>query len=106
MLERSQYWKNGEQARHLGMFLLALNLPQVRFHDLRASWATMMLSNGIEPIKVMSMGGWQSLSRLQIYVRKSGVHIKGITDNLDLHNPNINDGATVTSLFSEKLTNL
>ncbi|WP_413612924.1 tyrosine-type recombinase/integrase [Bdellovibrio sp. HCB-110] len=95
VLPRSRDWEKGEQARHLRMFLQALGLPQVRFHDLRASWATMMLSHGVEPIKVMAMGGWQSLSRLQIYVRKSGVHIKGITDSFDLHNPCQKDAEVV-----------
>ncbi len=91
VLPRSRDWEKGEQARHLRLFLQAVGLPSVRFHDLRASWATMMLSNGVEPIKVMAMGGWRSLSRLQIYVRKAGIHIKGITNNFDLHNPRKQD---------------
>ena len=99
VLPRSRDWEKGEQARHLRMFLQALGLPQVRFHDLRATWATLMLSNGVEAIKVMSMGGWKSLSRLQIYVRKAGVHIKGITDGFDLHNP-CQDQAQVVTLKS------
>ena len=45
------------------------------------------MSSGVEPIKVMSMGGWKSLSRLQIYVRKAGLNVKGITDNLNIHDP-------------------
>ncbi len=36
----------------------------------------------------MSMGGWRDLKTMQRYIRKAGVDIKGITNNLDLHNPN------------------
>jgi integrase len=78
-------WQKGEQARQLATFLSANGLPGVRFHDLRASWATMLLSKGVEPIKVMKMGGWKDLETMMIYARKAGVDIKGATDCLNLH---------------------
>lgn len=87
VLPRSRNWEKGEQARMLKYFLEGIGLPTVKYHDLRATWATIMMSNGIEPIKVMSMGGWKSLSRLQIYVRKAGLNVRGITDNLNIHDP-------------------
>ena len=70
----------------LRMFLCGLGLPAIRFHDLRATWATLLLSKGVEPIKVMIMGGWKDLKTMQIYVRKAGVDIAGATDCLDFHN--------------------
>jgi len=82
VLPRVQGWETGDQARILRWFLEEINLPIIRFHDLRASWATIMLSKGVEPIKVMSMGGWKDLKTMQIYIRKSGIHIQGITDAL------------------------
>lgn len=82
VLPRIDKWDRGEQARELRMFLEGLGLPRIRFHDLRASWATIMLSKGIPPIKVMMMGGWKDLKTMQHYVRKAGVNIKGITDDL------------------------
>ena len=69
------------------MFLLGIGLPTVRFHDLRATWATLMLSKGIEPIKVMIMGGWKEMKTMQIYMRKAEVDIRGITNCLDFHDP-------------------
>jgi len=87
VLPRIDKWEKGEQARELRTFLMGLGLPRLRFHDLRASWCTIMLSMGIEPIKVMKMGGWKDLKTMQIYMRKAGVEIKGITDRLDIHNP-------------------
>lgn len=87
VLPRIDKWNKGEQARELRVFLLGLGLPRIRFHDLRATWATIMLTNGIPPIKVMSMGGWQDLKTMQHYIRKAGVDTTGISDDLSLHNP-------------------
>ena len=74
------------------MFLIGLGLPIVRFHDLRATWATLMLSKGVEPAKVMIMGGWNDLKTMMIYMRKAGINIRGITDCLKLHNPSYETG--------------
>ena len=92
VLPRIPEWAKGEQARQLRLFLAGLGLPRIRFHDLRATWATLMLSKGIEPIKVMKMGGWKDLKTMQVYVRKAGVDIKGITDSFLLHNPSNHEG--------------
>ena len=83
VLPRIRDWETGTQAKPLRAFLIQLGLPEIRFHDLRASWATIMLTKGVEPIKVMSMGGWKDLKTMQIYIRKSGVNIKGITNDLN-----------------------
>jgi integrase len=91
VLPRLSRWEQGHQAHALRMFSMGLGLPLVRFHDLRASWATLMLSKGIEPAKVMVMGGWKELKTLMIYLRKSGISIRGITDGLNLHDPNRSD---------------
>ena len=84
VLPRIDKWDKGEQARELRMLLVAIGLPQIRFHDLRASWATIMLSKAVEPIKVMAMGDWRDIKTMQGYIRKAGVNIKGITEKLDL----------------------
>lgn len=85
VLPRLEKWEKGEQARELRMFLTGMGLPAIRFHDLRATWATIMLGRGIEPIKVMFMGGWKDMKTMMIYMRKAGIEIRGITDNLKLH---------------------
>ena len=85
VLPRIDDWDAGRQAEILRTFLLGINLPRIRFHDLRASWATLCLSRGIEPVKVMSMGGWKDLKTMMIYVRKAGINIRGMTDSLNFH---------------------
>lgn len=87
VLPRISQWDEGYQATALRMFLVGLGLPVVRFHDLRATWATVMLSKGVEPAKVMVMGGWNDIKTMMIYMRKAGIDIRGITDVLNLHNP-------------------
>jgi len=95
VLPRNSKWDKGEQARELRMFLAGMGLPQIRFHDLRATWATLLLSKGVEPVKVMKMGGWKDLKTMMFYVRKAGVDIKGSTDCLDLHNPSHKVGQVI-----------
>ena len=90
VLPRIDSWDIGRQAEILRTFLIGIRLPAIRFHDLRASWCTIMMSKGIEPVKVMSMGGWRDLKTLMIYIRTAGINIRGITDLLDLHNPSRN----------------
>jgi integrase len=85
VLPRLTKWDKGEQARELRNFLALLGLPRIRFHDLRASWATAMLNRGIEPAKVMLMGGWKEMKTMMLYMRKAGISIKGITDGLVFH---------------------
>ena len=87
VLPRINHWDEGHQAEVLRMFLTGIGLPQIRFHDLRATWATLMLGKGVEPAKVMVMGGWNDIKTLMVYMRKAGINIRGITDCLKLHNP-------------------
>ena len=87
VLPRISSWTQGIQAIELRKFLLGIRLPLIRFHDLRASWCTALLSHGVEPVKVMSMGGWQDIKTMQIYLRKAGIDIEGGTDSLSFHNP-------------------
>lgn len=83
VLPRVQGWESGEQARYLKWFLEEINLPTIRFHDLRASWATIMLSKGVEPIKVMKICGWKDLKTMSYYLRLSDIDEKGVTEGLN-----------------------
>jgi integrase len=85
VLPRLYKWDKGEQARDLRTFLLGMGLPAIRFHDLRATWATILLSKGVEPVKVMKMGGWKDMDTMMIYVRKAGIDIAGALNGLNLH---------------------
>lgn len=77
-------WRRGEQAKSLKEFCKKLNIPMIKFHTLRACFATLLISNGIEPIKVMKVCGWRDLKTMARYIRLAGIDEKGITDNLNL----------------------
>lgn len=97
LLPRLPKWYKGEQARCLRHFLVGIGLPPVRFHDLRATWATMMLAKGVAPAKVMSIGGWRDMETMMIYMRKAGLDIKGATDCLDnVFNPAVSNAQVVS----------
>jgi integrase len=101
VLPRIDQWDSGYQAAALRMFLTGLGLPVVRFHDLRATWATLMLGKGVQPAKVMVMGGWNDLKTMMIYMRKAGIDIRGITDVLSLHNPS-REGGQIVSITEKR----
>ena len=97
LLPRLPKWYKGEQARCLRQFLVGIGLPAIRFHDLRATWATMMLAKGVAPAKVMSIGGWRDMETMMIYMRKAGLDIKGATDCLDnVFNPAVTTAEVVS----------
>jgi integrase len=87
VLPRLSQWDKGEQARELRAFLIGIGLPPVRFHDLRASWATLLLNKGVAPAAVMSMGGWRDPKTMFIYLRKAGIDIQGATRCLNFGGP-------------------
>jgi integrase len=83
VLPRLTKWTKGEQARELRSFLIQLGLPRIKFHDLRASWATYILSKGVPPASVMVQGGWKDLKTVMIYLRKSGIEIENTLKDID-----------------------
>lgn len=84
VLPRIRSWERGDAARELRKFLIGIGLPEIRFHDLRASFATTMLRNGTAPITVMKICGWQDLKTMQYYIRLGSLEVKGATDGLQL----------------------
>ena len=78
-------WKNGQGGNVIRMFLERIGINKdVVFHTLRACFATHLLSTGVEPLKVMRMGGWSDLKTFQIYLRMSGVDVRGVAEGLDV----------------------
>lgn len=57
MLPRKKEWHNGEQAESLKTFLKTLKIRPVKFHALRACFATQMHSNGVPAPIFMKIGG-------------------------------------------------
>lgn len=46
------------------------------------------------------MGGWKDMKTMMIYMRKTGIDIRGMTDCLNLHDPNFSGAKVLNFLTS------
>lgn len=81
---RYDSWRKGAQATILREFCIGHGLPSIKFHTLRACFATQLIRMAIAPGKVMSIGGWKDLKTMQRYIRMAGIEVKGATEGLML----------------------
>lgn len=84
VLPRFSSWEDGRQAELLREFCIGCGLPSIRFHTLRACFATQLIKDGIAPAVVMKICGWRDLKTMQRYIRLAGIEVKGATDGLKL----------------------
>jgi integrase len=82
VLPRHNTWRNGDQSVETKNFLTKIGLRPVRFHDLRASFITQLLCNGVTTPKVMIVAGHAKLSTTDLYLRLAGLDVSGVTDSL------------------------
>lgn len=59
-------------------------LPSIRFHSLRACFATLLIRDGVAPAIAMKICGWRDLKTMQRYIRLAGIEIEGATDQLKI----------------------
>lgn len=81
------HWRefaDGEQGKPLKLILRALNMPPIRWHDLRATGITLMVTSGTAHSKIMKISGHKSISSFNIYLRLAGVDVAGATDHIFL----------------------
>lgn len=100
VLPRFKDWDKGYQARILRMFCKGIGVPSVKFHTLRACFATLLVQNGVAPAQVTAMGGWKDQETMAIYIRRAGIDIKGAAASLKLL-PSREAAGRVVSLFRE-----
>ena len=82
ILPRMIHWTGGKQAKILKLFCRSIGLPEIRFHTLRACFATQLIGSGVEPVKVMKICGWKDLKTLGVYLRLAGIDERGVTEGL------------------------
>ncbi len=68
----------------LKAFCVSEGLKPIKFHTLRACFATHLLAAGVPEAKVMKVGGWKDRETMMIYVRMAGIDEAGATEALDL----------------------
>lgn len=82
LLPRIGEWRRGEQSRFLRDFCKGTGIPEIKFHDLRATFITNMLSKGVALNVVMSIVGHRRISTTDVYNRLAGVGVKGSTNKI------------------------
>lgn len=87
VLPQLKEWENGEQAQVTREFCRAIGVREVKFHDLRATFITNLLSRGVPLAQVMAIVGHSQIKTTNVYLRKAGVDIKGATENLGYSAP-------------------
>lgn len=75
-------WENGEQAKVTREFCQAIGVTPVKFHDLRATFITNLLSQGEPLARVMAIVGHSQLKTTNVYLRKAGIEVFGATEKL------------------------
>lgn len=99
VLPRLWEWDQGQQAVVLKDFCKGIGITPIKFHDLRATFITQMLSNGVALAKVMAIVGHSSLKTTQGYLRLSGKDVEGATEALQVRLPTATeDGGKILEL--------
>lgn len=99
VLPRMWKWTIGFQASELRKFCIGIGLPSVRFHALRACFATQLIRNGVPPIQIQKICGWKDLKTMQRYIRLAGIEIDGATEKLRVL-PDLEVMKKATALFA------
>lgn len=84
VLPRLPGWEKGMQAKVLRTFSKLTGISSIKFHTLRACFATQLIRTGIPPIQIQKIYGWKDLETMQIYIRLAGIKAQGVTDGLKL----------------------
>ena len=100
VLPRLWEWDQGEQAKHLKQFCREIGITEIKFHDLRATFITQMLNNGVALSKVMAIVGHSNLKTTQGYLRLSGKDVEGATEELGITVPSAKNMDNVIQLRS------
>lgn len=82
VLTRLGEWERGEQAKVLKAFCKVMGITEIKFHDLRATFITNMLSQGVPLAQVMSIVGHRHTDTTDIYLRLAGVNVRVATEAL------------------------
>ncbi len=101
LLPRLPGWEKGLQAKILRNFCEGMGLTSIKFHTLRACFATQLIRQGVPPIQIQKICGWRDLETMQRYVRLAGIEIAGATESLKIL-PEPELMAKVVNLFTAK----
>ena len=102
VLPRLWRWGQGGQATVLRDFCEIIGITSVRFHDLRASFITNMLAQGVPLVKVMAIVGHSRMTTTDGYLRLAGVGLEGTTNQLGYSTPKAKTFLSKVVLLSDR----
>ena len=80
VLPRSNKWKKGYQARELRSFCRMIDIPPIKFHDLRSVAISRMLLEGVPVAKVMKIVGHKQLETTTGYFEHTAMDLQGANE--------------------------
>ena len=89
VLPHPKEWTRGEAAKVLKQFCKAIQITEIRFHDLRATFITNLLARGESLARVMAIVGHADMETTNVYLRKAGIELKDGTEKLGYKLPTI-----------------
>ena len=95
VLPRLNEWQRGDQAKVLRELCKRIKITQVRFHDLRATFITNLLAEGVALSKVMAIVGHSDSETTDMYNRRAGIELQGATNSLGYEIPTFNESQVV-----------
>ncbi len=75
-------WTRGGAAKVTKEFCKSIGITEIKFHDLRATFITNLLSQGTSIARVMSIVGHSDMDTTNVYLRMAAVDIRDATNNL------------------------
>ena len=87
VLSREWQWGHGQLAAITREFCRSVGISEIKFHDLRATFITQLLINGVPTSKVMAIVGHSSLKTTETYLRLCGKDVEGATEALNITLP-------------------
>lgn len=82
VLPRLWEWEQGHQALITRDFCVAAGVTPIKFHDIRATFITNVLSKGVSLARVMAIVGHSEIKTTNGYLRRAGVDLQGCTEGL------------------------
>ena len=74
IVERTEIWRNA---------LKRAGIVDFRWHDLRHTWASWAVQNGVTVFEIQHLGGWSSSRMVERYAHLSSSHLMAAARKLD-----------------------
>jgi integrase len=100
VLPRLNEWERGEAAYVTREFCKSLGITEIKFHDLRATFITNLLSRGESLVRVMAIVGHADMETTNVYLRKAGIELNGGTERLGYSIPKEHEANVINVSFS------